>query len=87
MKGVKHLAEARQCDFSKLKGKIVEKYGTQQVFAEHINYRSSRVSNVLNNKAGLTKEEIITWCNALDIETRDIGVFFFDIQSHKCENV
>lgn len=64
-------------DYSKLKGKIVEKFKTQGNFAS-INQLSDRsMSLKLNNGIGLSQDEILKWCRLLDIETAEIPVYFF----------
>ena len=64
-------------DYSKLKGKIIEKFKTQGKFAA-VNQLSERsMSLKLNNGIGLSQEEILKWCKLLDIEILDIPVYFF----------
>ena len=64
-------------DYSKLKGRIVEKYGTQRRFAKANHISDRTMSLKLNNGIGLSQEEILKWCKLLDIETSDIPVYFF----------
>lgn len=64
-------------DYRKLRGRIVEKYGTQSNFAR-INKMSDRsMSLKLNNGIGLSQKEIISWCNQLDIPMDSIPAYFF----------
>lgn len=63
--------------YNKLKGKIVEKYGTQKKFAQAINEYNSSVSGKLTGRIGFTRADILKWSKALDISTEDIGTFYF----------
>lgn len=65
-------------DYSKLKGRIIEKFETQGKFAA-VNQLSDRsMSLKLNNGIGLSQDEILKWCKLLDIETVEIPVYFFN---------
>lgn len=62
---------------AKLKGRIVEIYGSQKAFAEAINKTETTVNTKLNDKRGMTQNDIIEWANALHIDVNDIGAYFF----------
>lgn len=62
---------------SKLRGRIVEKYGTLKAFSESINCSLSSLSLYLNGKKSLSQSTIDTWINALDIPAEDITEYFF----------
>lgn len=64
-------------DFSKLLGRIVEKYGTRSAFAEAWGKTESFVSNRLNNKIQFDANEIHEICELLDISCADIPTYFF----------
>ena len=70
-------------DYSKLRGKIVEKYRTQNEFAKAINISNRAMSLKLNNLIGLSQDDIIKWCSMLDIEENQIGEYFFKIEVSK----
>lgn len=72
-------------DMAKLKGRIVEKFGTQKAFAQALNKPEGYVSMVLSGKAYLTSENITEWANTLGIDLPDVGEFFLCLKSHKCE--
>lgn len=74
-------------DYSRLRGRIIEKYGTQGKFAEANNITDRSVSLKLNNGIGLSQEEIIDWCKKLDIELDKIPYYFFCTKSFKNETV
>jgi hypothetical protein len=64
-------------DYSKLRGRIVEKYGTQRRFAMENQLSDRSMSLKLNNDIRLSQEEIMKWCELLDIDTQEIPVYFF----------
>lgn len=55
-------------DYSKLKGLIVEKYGTISNFAEKSGLKANTLSLKLNNKNTFNQEEMFIVCNLLGIE-------------------
>jgi len=64
-------------DYSKLRGRIVEKYGTQREFAKADKISDRSMSLKLNNGIRLSQEDIVRWCEMLDIEICDIPLYFF----------
>lgn len=63
--------------YSKLRGKIVEKFGSQKEFAKALNTSEVSVSNKMNGKTAFTYRDIEKWRDLLDIESVDVGVYFF----------
>ena len=64
-------------DYSKLRGRIVEKYRTITAFAEELGIAVQTISAKLNGEIGITKTETLTWCELLDISIEELGVYFF----------
>lgn len=64
-------------DNSKLRGRIVEKFGTIENFSKAINKNRSTVSMILNDKAAIDRKDVMLFCSALNIERRDIVDYFF----------
>lgn len=64
-------------EYSKLRGRIVEKYGTMTAFAEKLNIKVQTVSRKLNSDVGFTKDDILVWSELLDIPKEEIGIYFF----------
>ncbi|HET1253568.1 TPA: DUF739 family protein [Streptococcus pneumoniae] len=64
-------------DFSKLSGKIVEKYGTQYNFSIALGLSERSLSLKLNNKVGWRDEEIERAIELLDLDLNDIPAYFF----------
>ena len=65
--------------FAKLRGRIVEKYGTQARFSEHIGLSKTSITKKMTGKSGFSQKDIIKWCEALDIDLEDSGIYFFAI--------
>ena len=64
-------------DFSKLSGKIVEKYGTQYNFAIALGLSERSLSLKLNDKVGWRAEEMERAIDLLDLDLNDIPAYFF----------
>ena len=64
-------------NYSKLRGKIREKFDTQEDFAKAIDISKSTVSKKLNNMSDWTREEIVRTCEVLDIPLEDASLYFF----------
>lgn len=72
-------------DFSKLIGRIIEKFGTRSAFAEAAGYTKSQLSDRLNNKVYFDLIEIRKLCapELLDLSDADIPVYFFKLKFEK----
>lgn len=64
-------------DYSKLRGRIVEKFGKINKFAEAMNLPVSTISLYLNNHYPWKQYDIVTAAKILDISTNDIPAYFF----------
>ena len=64
-------------DFSKLIGIIIEKFGTRGAFAAAMGLADSALSNRISGKIHFDADEIYRACQLLDIDPRDISVYFF----------
>ena len=69
-------------DYSKLIGRIVEKFGTRRAFAETIGISENSMSQKLSNKMAITTDDIKEWSKPefLDIHCDEIGVYFFTLK-------
>ncbi len=67
-------------DFSKLKGKITEKYGSQQNFAKEYGISENSLSLKLTNKMRFTSDDIIKISDMLEIPKEEVGVYFFTVK-------
>lgn len=77
-------------DYSKLKGKIIEVFGSQEVYAEKMNLSNTAISNKLNNKVPFSQVDIFKTLSLFNIkqENEDFSIclknYFF---TPKVENV
>lgn len=67
-------------DYSKLRGRIVEKFGSVSAFSRHLGVLPQQINPKLLGQKGITTKDILEWCEALDIEVSDIGVYFFALK-------
>ena len=67
-----------QFDFSKLSGRIVEKFGTRGNFAAAVGIGESSLSEKLNNKRAMDSNEIMEWSapGLLDIPPEKLHIYF-----------
>ena len=71
-----------QYDFSKVRGRIKEKLGSEAEFARKLDISSASLSSKFNNRSDFTATEIsrATDADVLDIPINEIGVYFFTKQ-------
>lgn len=67
-------------DYSKLMGKIKEKYKTQAAFAKELGMGESTLNLKLNNKTEWSQNEIIMSLSLLGVNSKCVNDYFF---SHK----
>ena len=72
-------------DFSKLRGKIKEIFGTQTAFSAEMSMNEATLSNKLNNNVEFSPKEIIKACILLKIEFHKINEYFFTLKVQKTE--
>lgn len=66
-------------DYSKLIGRIIEKFGTRRAFATAVGRSENTISKKLSGKMAITTNDIIYWSSPdiLDISTPEIPEFFY----------
>ena len=64
-------------NYSKLKGKIKEKFVTQSAFAKELGISSVSLSAKLNNRVEFSQVEIDKCCELLEIPKGFIVMYFF----------
>lgn len=64
-------------DYSKLRGRIVEKFGTIGSFAEAFGRSAVNISEKLNNKCDWSQADIIRAREILDIPRDEVLDYFF----------
>lgn len=72
-------------DYSKLRGKIKEVFGTQADFAKAIGINKGLLSRALNNSREFSQKEINKACTALQLSPEQIPLYFFaqKVQKHE----
>jgi hypothetical protein len=72
-----------QFDYSRLRGRIIEKFGSFTAFAVATGQKKSNLSSKLSNKARISSEEMLAWSapDKLDISPADLYVFFLTPKS------
>ena len=63
--------------YNKLRGKIIEIFGSQARFADFLGVSEQLVTAKLASRSSFTQENIISWAEALHIDQREIGEYFF----------
>lgn len=64
-------------NYSKLRGRIREIYGTQEDFAKAVGIGTVSLSYKLNNKSEWSQQEINKAVDILNIENDEIAIYFF----------
>ncbi len=64
-------------DFSKLRGRIKEQFGSERAFAEALGMTTSSLSARLNGKTQFGADIIVVSCQLLNIPDEEIGAYFF----------
>ena len=76
LKGVNEMA----FNYNKLRGKIVEVFGTQDNFAKKLGISTNALSRKMNNKISLSQKEVIQWAELLGICEKDYKAYFFTVE-------
>lgn len=72
------MSDMKRYEYKKLRGRIVEKYGTIKHFSEESGIPLQNVNNKLNSKgSSFSQKDIVEWCRVLCIPVEKIGVYFF----------
>lgn len=69
--------------YSKLRGRIVEMYGSQREFSKAVNLSEQSITAKLNSRSDFSQDDIIQWSNVLQIGLDDIGPYFFNQELSK----
>lgn len=64
-------------DYSKLKGRIIEKLGSQKIFAERLGVSDATMTSKLTGKTYFSQDEILKAINILAIEPGRTTDYFF----------
>lgn len=64
-------------DYSKLKGRIIEKFDTQQAFAKAMDLSEKSISDKMTGKKAWKQKEIMKAINVLQIADGEVQDYFF----------
>ena len=69
-------------DYSRLIGRIIEKFGTRKSFAKAVGYSENTISKKLSGKIPISTNDIINWSSPslLDISYTEIPEYFFKLR-------
>lgn len=72
-------------DYSRLRGKIREVFGTEAAFAKALGMGRVSISQRLNNVLEFSSPEILKSCTLLGISSDEIHLYFFaeKVQKHE----
>lgn len=70
-------------NFNKLRGRIIEKYGTQTAFVKDFGVSENTFSQKMNNRVRFNTDDIIKIAKMLDIPENELGEYFFCTSSLK----
>lgn len=70
-------------DYSKLKGRIKEKFDNQKAIADHLSYGYTSLSMKLNNQVSFSQEDIIELSKVLEIPDEKVSAYFFNVKVRK----
>ena len=72
-------------DYSKLRGRIKELFGTQSNFAKAVGINKGLLSRTLNNSREFSQKEINKSCTELKLSPEQIPLYFFapKVQKHE----
>lgn len=63
--------------YPRIRGRIIELYGSQENFSNVIGKSKTSVSQKLNGSSGFSYNDIVLWAKVLKISVDDIGIYFF----------
>lgn len=70
-------------NYSKLKGRIIEKYGSQIAFAKAMGWSERTLSLKMNGKVSWKQVDICNAVNLLGLSKNDIQDYFFTFEVQK----
>ena len=71
-------------DYSKLRGRIIEKFGSIRAFARAYGLSYVTMSNKLNGKVGISSDDMVKMSRPelLDIQPAEYHLYFFVMKVH-----
>ena len=72
-------------DYSKLRGRIIEKYHSVSKFAEKSSMSRVWIYNILKGRAKMSQTIITEFADLLEIEPADYYSYFFNLKNRQSE--
>lgn len=66
-------------DYSKLRGRIIEKYGSLGKFTEKVGISKTAMSKKMNGSTQFSQSDVELWCRLLEIDRAEIPDFFYKL--------
>ena len=63
--------------YDKLRGRTVERYGSQEKYAEVLGISTNSLSKKMTGKTGFSQKDIVLWSELLEISKSEYGEYFF----------
>ncbi|MED9966494.1 MAG: DUF739 family protein [Blautia sp.] len=63
--------------YDKLRGRIIERYGSQDKYAEVLGISTNSLSKKMTGKTGFSQKDIVLWSKLLEIDKSEYGEYFF----------
>ena len=63
--------------YNKLRGRVVEKFGTLEAFSKKLDITASCVSQKLNGRIAFTHKDMVVWSKLLAIPLEELKDYFF----------
>ena len=64
--------------YDKLRGRIIEKYGSQEKYADVLGISTNSLSKKMTGKTGFSQKDITIWADLLNIDKAEDGEYFFN---------
>lgn len=64
--------------YDKLRGRIIEKYGIQEKYADVLGISTNSLSKKMTGKTGFSQKDITIWADLLNIDKAEYGEYFFN---------
>lgn len=64
-------------EYRKLRGKIIEVFGTMSAFSKALDLSENSLSKKMNGKTQFNQKDMSKWCNLLNIPLSAAGEYFF----------
>lgn len=64
-------------EYRKLRGRIIEVFGTMAAFAKALELSENSLSKKMNGKTQFNQKDMVKWCDLLKIPIFSAGEYFF----------